>query len=176
MRHHLEELRRCIRTRQSIRMIPVAPPERTCASRLCLEPKVRRVKNFRAKATSLIRNPLPPTNKHRHEHPCIKEQDRDARRAQVARPGSRWARADSKRSRLLRRRFFRRLCRRPSSLVILGLGSVMPDDATDRCAGHGMMSGHVTDDTAHRSALQASFRTAHAGYPGDRCGNCNTQQ
>jgi hypothetical protein len=64
--HGFEERRSCIRTRQSTRTIPVAPRVKTCESRLYLEPKVRPVKSFRAKATSWIQNPLLQTNRIKH--------------------------------------------------------------------------------------------------------------
>ena len=44
-------------------MIPVAPRERTCESRLCPEPKGRPVKSFPAKATLWTQSPLLPTNR-----------------------------------------------------------------------------------------------------------------
>ena len=65
--HAFEERRSCIRTRPSTRTTPAAPLVRTCESRLCLEPKGRPVKSFRAKATSWIQNPLLLTNRIKHQ-------------------------------------------------------------------------------------------------------------
>jgi hypothetical protein len=48
-------------------MIPVARLERTCENRPCLAPKVRPVKNFRAKATSWIQSPLLLKNRNKYK-------------------------------------------------------------------------------------------------------------
>jgi hypothetical protein len=63
--HGLEEHCQCTRTRQSTRMIPVAPLEKTYESRLCRELKGRPVKSFPAKATSWIQTPLLLANRNK---------------------------------------------------------------------------------------------------------------
>jgi hypothetical protein len=52
----------------------------------------------------------------------------------------------------------------------------MPNKATDCCARDGMMTRHMTHNTAHRSAFQTTLRATQVRQQNERRGNCRYQR
>jgi hypothetical protein len=69
-----------------------------------------------------------------------------------------------------------RLTRRLSRLSIFYLSAMMADDTPCRGAQHGMMTRHMTHNTADGGTFQATLGAAHARQQRHRCGDGNTQQ